>query len=637
MTNPIWLPKDGNTSNMAQFMSLVGMDNYPALYQWSINHPEQFWLKLVEYCQLIFQKKWDAVLTNANQMPGAKWFSGAELNFAENLLRHKNSDKTAIIFINENSERVELTFKQLTQQVAQVAKFLQSSGVGKGDRVAGYLPNRPETVVAMLATASLGATWSSCSLDFGFDGVFERFHQIEPKVLFVGDGHFYNGKNLSASATIKKLRDNLSSVKKIVMINNSNIGEKIPGVTDYSELLQQQAQLQFTPVPFDQPLYIMFSSGTTGAPKCIVHGVGGTLIQHAKELILHTDLCAQDTIFYYTTCGWMMWNWLVSSLMTGATVVLYDGAPMHPNADRLFDVIDAENISVFGTSAKYLTAIEKAGCTPLSTHQLKNLRTILSTGSPLVPQNYRYVADKIKHDVQLSSISGGTDIISCFALGNPVLPVFIGELQCRGLGMKVEVYDDNGQSVIDEKGELVCTAPFPAMPLYFWNDPDNSKYHHAYFEKFAGVWAHGDYAKITKNNGVIIYGRSDTVLNPGGVRVGTAEIYREVEKIDSVLEAIAVGQPYDDDVRIILFVVLKNNLQLDDQLKDKIRANIKHNVSPHHVPKKIIQVKEIPRTVSGKIVELAVRNVVMNQPVKNIDALANPEALENFKNIAELQ
>lgn len=637
MAEPYWLPKDVNQTCMFKFMQTVNSQSYSALYQWSIDHPEEFWGKLVEYCGLIFNKHWDSVLTDANKMPGAKWFSGAELNFAENLLRHKKDNKTAIIFVNENKERIELTFKQLKKQVAQVAKFLASAGVRKGDRVAGYLPNRPETVVAMLATVSLGAVWSSCSLDFGFDGVFERFHQIEPKVLFVADGHLYNGKNLSATDTIKKLRDNLTSVKKIVMVKNSNIEETINGLIDYSELLVTETQLTYTPVPFNHPLYIMFSSGTTGAPKCIVHGVGGTLVQHAKELILHTDLTEEDTFFYYTTCGWMMWNWLVSGLMTGATIVLYDGAPMRARTDKLLDLIESENITVFGTSAKYLTAIEKTRFYPVKTHQLKHLRSILSTGSPLVPQNYRYVSDKIKPGVQLSSISGGTDIISCFALGNPVLPIHIGELQCRGLGMKVEVYNDSGESVLDEKGELVCTAPFPSMPIYFWNDRDNSKYYSAYFEKFNGVWAHGDYAKITKNKGVVIYGRSDTVLNPGGVRVGTAEIYREVEKIDSVLEAIAIGQPFQGDVRIILFVILENNRQLDSALKAKIRSNIKHNVSPHHVPKKIVQVKDIPRTVSGKIAELAVLNVVMKQPVKNIDALANPEALEYFKNIQKLQ
>lgn len=647
MNTLIWQPSAESIarSQLTEFMAQVSKNHhqsfadYQALYTWSVTQPEAFWTELAAFTQVEFSTPWQQVLTHSDQMPGAQWFQGAKLNFARHLLRH-NTDKTALIFHNENGERTSLTYAELNTAVRRLAYCLQSMGVQTGDRVAGYLPNRPETIIAMLATTSLGAIWSSCSPDFGYHGVFDRLQQITPKVLFGCDGHFYNGKAHSALPTLSLLEQNLPSIEHLILVSNlspapdtANLKNSIP----FNELINNSQELEeFAELPFDHPVYILFSSGTTGAPKCITHGAGGTLVQHLKELILHTDLRASDTITYYTTCGWMMWNWLVSSLAVGATLVLYDGSPLYPTPARLFDLIDQEKISIFGTSAKFLSAIEKAGLAPRTSHQLNTLHTILSTGSPLAPKNYDFVYEQIKPDLRLSSISGGTDIISCFALGNPNLPVYRGELQCLGLGLAVAVFNDEGKAVIEEKGELVCTQPFPSMPIYFWNDQDGSQFHHAYFEKFPNVWAHGDYAEITEHGGLIIYGRSDTLLKPGGIRIGTAEIYREVERFSDVLESIAIGQPYQDDVRIVLFLKMRENCALSEQLINEIRQQIKTNVSPHHVPAKILSVIDIPRTISGKIVELAVQNVVLGKPVKNIDALANPEALEYFRNRPEL-
>lgn len=647
MTDPIWKPSAETIaqSQMTAFTSHVNKNcgqhfsDYQSLHQWSTTHPEEFWVELVKFTGVEFSTPWKHILINSDRMPGAKWFEGARLNFARHLLRHQ-SDKTALIFQNEKSERTTLTYAELNQHVRRLAYQLKKRGVKIGDRVAGYLPNRPETIIAMLATTSLGAIWSSCSPDFGYHGVYDRFQQITPKILFACDGQLYNGKQHSTLSNIIGLQENLPSLELIIIVPSLNTDPEINNIKNavlFEKLVKTSDEIDsFAELPFDHPLYILFSSGTTGVPKCITHGAGGTLLQHLKELILHTDLHEEDTITYYTTCGWMMWNWLVSSLAVGATLVLYDGSPLHPRPSRLFDLIDAEKISIFGTSAKFLTSVEKVGLQPRLSHSLTSLRTILSTGSPLVSSNYDFVYENIKPDVRLSSISGGTDIISCFALGNPNLPVYRGELQCLGLGLAVEIFDDNGHSVIDEKGELVCTKPFPAMPIYFWNDNDGQLFHHAYFEQFPNVWTHGDYAQITKRGGLIIYGRSDTLLKPNGIRIGTAEIYREVEQFPEIMESIAIGQPFKNDVRIILFVKMRENCPLTEDLIAKIRQTIKSQLSPHHVPAKILTVPDIPRTVSGKIVELAVQNMVAGKPVKNIDALANPEALDYFRDRVEL-
>lgn len=575
-------------------------------------------------------------------MPDAQWFPGATLNFAEHLLRRRDGHP-ALVAIGEDGSREQLSHAQLAAHVAGLQRALHNAGVGIGDRVAAFMPNTWQTVVGMLATASIGATWSSCSPDFGTQGVIDRFGQIEPKVLIAAAGYRYAGKRIDLTDKLNEILPQLPSLERLVIVPFSR-DEASP--TDYKsvalttlwqDFYQPGGAPQFTPVPFDQPLYILYSSGTTGVPKCIVHGVGGTLLQHVKELGLHTDLGPDDTLFYYTTCGWMMWNWLISGLALGATLVLYDGSPFHPEPARLIDLIDAEDISIFGTSAKFIAALEKAGVIPRESHKLSRLKAILSTGSPLAHESFEYIYRDVKRDLCLSSISGGTDIVSCFALGNPTLPVWRGELQCKGLGMDVQVWNDNGQAVTGEKGELVCARQFPSMPVGFWNDADGEKFHAAYFATFPGVWAHGDYAEETAHGGLVIHGRSDAVLNPGGVRIGTAEIYRQVEKVPQVLESIVIGQDWQGDVRVVLFVRLRDGVTLDDTLREEIRRVIRANTTPRHVPAKIIQVADIPRTLSGKIVELAVRNVVHGRPVKNTDALANPQALELYRSLAELR
>jgi len=639
--NPIiWQPSAERfeSSAMYRFMRSNDFDCYEDLYRWSISDISGFWQALCDFCGVEFGKSPDSVLEQVGDMTTAKWFSGAELNFAAHLLR-REGDRPAIVFRGENGARREISFDQLRQQVADTAAGLRQAGVVKGDRVAGFLPNCPEAIIAMLATSSIGAVWSSCSPDFGINGVVDRFGQIEPKVLICADGYFYNGKTIDCMESVAGISAKIDSIEKIVVVPfvGKDAGlSTVNNAVSWDEFGISDSKLQFESLPFDHPLYIMYSSGTTGVPKCIVHGAGGTLVQHLKELILHCDVGDTDRLFYFTTCGWMMWNWLVSGLAAGSTLILFDGSPFFDDGKVLWDMAEDERVTIFGTSAKYLAALEKAGVRPADEFKLDSLRTVLSTGSPLAPASFDFVYDAIGADLQLSSIAGGTDIISCFIAGNPMLPVRRGELQCLGLAMAVEIYDDQGRSLIGENGELVCTRAFPSMPVCFWNDPGNKKYHSAYFDRFDGVWAHGDYAEITPTGGAVIHGRSDAVLNPGGVRIGTSEIYRQVEKLDQVVESIAVGQEWDDDVRVVLFVVLRDGLVLDDGLRGDIRKIIRDNATPRHVPAKIVQVPEIPRTISGKIVELAVRSVVHGEPVKNTDALANPEALNNFRNLPEL-
>ncbi len=639
--NPIiWQPDAERLKKTAmyRFMKERSFDSYEALYQWSIDHRADFWQALCDFCDVRFSKSADEVLVQPGDMTTAKWFSGSELSFAEHVLRY-SGDRAAIIFRGENGDRRELSFDELRQAVAGIAQALRSADVVKGDRVAGYLPNCPEAIIAMLAATSIGAIWSSCSPDFGINGVVDRFGQIKPRVLFCADGYFYNGKRHDSLESVKGVLDVIDSIECTVVTPfvSGDFGiEGIRGAIRWQDFFIPDAKLDFSQVPFDHPLYIMYSSGTTGIPKCIVHGVGGTLLQHLKEHTIHLDIGPDDRLFYFTTCGWMMWNWLVTGLASGATLVLYDGSPFFDDGDVLWQLAEDEKVTVFGTGAKYISALEKAGVRPKDKFDLYDLRAVLSTGSPLAPESFDFVYDAIAEDIQLSSISGGTDIISCFAAGNPILPVRRGELQCLALGMAVEIYDEHGKSVINENGELVCTKAFPSMPVGFWNDPDNAKYHAAYFERFPGVWAHGDYAEITHGRGMLIHGRSDAVLNPGGVRIGTSEIYRQVEQLDEILESIAIGQDWDDDVRVVLFVVLRHGVELSDNLKQTIRKAIRDNTTPRHVPAKIIAVPEIPRTISGKIVELAVRSAVHGEEVKNTDALANPDALEHFRGLAEL-
>ncbi|MDZ7767578.1 MAG: acetoacetate--CoA ligase [Woeseiaceae bacterium] len=640
-SNPVlWRPdrKRIAATAMHDFMQQRRCTDYSALHRWSVTERAAFWETLADYFDVRFRAPFDEVLAQPGGMTTARFFPGSKLNYAEHLLRHETND-AAIIFRGENGVRRTLGHRKLRQEVAAVAGALRNAGVVEGDRVAAFMPNCPETIIAMLATSSIGAIWSSCSPDFGVNGVVDRFGQIEPKVLFCADGYFYNGKTFDSLAAVSGVLERIPGIRKTVVVPFLSDAPALPAGGRYchwTSFRDDQYELSFAPVPFDHPLFIMYSSGTTGTPKCIVHGHGGTLLQHLKEHVLHCDIGASDRVFYFTTCGWMMWNWLASVLATGASLILYDGAPFYEDGRILWRIADEERMTVFGTSARYLAAQEKAGIRPCDEFSLPALKSVLSTGSPLAPAGFDYVYDAIAADVQLSSIAGGTDIISCFAAGNPVLPVRRGELQCLALGMAVDVFDEEGESVRGEKGELVCTEAFPSMPVGFWNDPDDKRYHAAYFERFPGVWAHGDHAEITASGGMIIHGRSDAVLNPGGVRIGTAEIYRQVEKLDEVIESIAIGQQWDDDVRVVLFVVLRDGVQLDDDLRIKIRKVIRDNTTPRHVPAKIIDVPEIPRTISGKIVELAVRAVVHGEPVKNTDAMANPQALEHFRGIPAL-
>ena len=648
MSELLWQPTEERikNTNMYHFIEYVnarrGMNlaNYGELYGWSIDKSPVFWETLWAYSGVIHSRSYDQVVDDIKKMPGARWFEGAKLNFAENLLQYRD-DRIALSFKGETRPTVSITYSELYQQVARLAGSLRDMGIQPGDRVAGFMPNMIETVVAMLAATSVGAIWSSCSPDFGIKGVLDRFGQIEPRVLFTADGYFYNGKEFDSLNRIAEIIKDLPSIEKIVVVPYKDMEPDIGSMTNtvlFEDFLASEAEdLIFEHLPANHPLYILYSSGTTGVPKCIVHGAVGTLLQHTKELKLHSDVKREDTIFYFTTCGWMMWNWLVSSLALGARVFLYDGSPFYPDPSAMWQMAQDEKITIFGTSAKYLAALEKAGVKPKQSHDLTSIKAILSTGSPLSAESFEFVYRDIKNDLCLSSISGGTDIISCFALGNPMGPVYASELQCRGLGMKVEAYDEQGNPVTGHKGELVCTLSAPSMPIYFWNDPDNSKYSEAYFDVYPGVWLHGDYIEITEHGGVIIYGRSDATLNPGGVRIGTAEIYRQVESIPEIVDSLVVGQNWDDDVRIVLFVKLREDVELTDQLVDRIKTTIRQNCTPRHVPAKCIEVADIPYTISGKKVELAVQNVVHGREVKNKDALANPEALDNYQDLPELE
>jgi acetoacetyl-CoA synthetase len=652
MDKPLWTPSQGRIehANITSFARMAITDwelpinDYPAFYRWSIDKPQQFWQSVWKFAR-VKGERGQPVLVHANRMPGAKWFPEARLNFAENLLRRRDRSD-ALVFWGEDKVRRRMSHAELHALVSRLAQALRAAGVTAGDRVGGYLPNLPESIAAMLASASIGAIWSSCSPDFGVQGVLDRFGQIEPKVLFTADGYWYNGKQVSSLDKAADIVARLPSVQRVVVIpylsEAPDLGA-VRGATLLEDFVaaHEAGDLAFERLPFDHPLYILYSSGTTGVPKCIVHGAGGTLLKHLSEHLLHADVKAGDRVFYFTTLGWMMWNWLASGLAAGATLLLYDGSPFLDNGRILFDFADAEGMTHFGTSAKFIDAINKAGLAPARTHKLERLRAILSTGSPLVAEGFDYVYGSVKKDVCLSSISGGTDIVGCFVIGNPILPVWRGEIQCRALGMAVEVFDEAGKPIRRGKGELVCVKPFPSMPVGFWNDPGGSKYRAAYFEKYPNIWTHGDWSEITAHDGMVIYGRSDATLNPGGVRIGTAEIYRQVELLPEVVESLVIGQNWPpgemSDVRVVLFVKLRDGLALDDALVERIKGQIRRNTTPRHVPAKIVQVPEIPRTKSGKIVELAVRNAVHGQPVKNVEALANPEALAHFRHRPELE
>ncbi|MBS3779580.1 MAG: acetoacetate--CoA ligase [Desulfovermiculus sp.] len=648
MTKKLWEPAPDRIkqTQMYKFMTKVNHEfghsfsSYPELYDWSVQNIPEFWATLWDFLDIQATQPYTQVIDNVTKMPGAKWFSGAKLNFAQNLLRYRD-DQTAIIFQSEGSDPVYMSYAQLYQRVAQLAQALKDLGVQPEDRVVGFMPNMPETVIAMLAATSLGAIWSSCSPDFGIKGVLDRFGQIQPKVLVTADGYVFKGKEMDRLERVAGIMQELPSVQKVVVVpflqDEPDISS-IPNSVLYQNFIDPQAtDIQFTQLPFDHPLYIMYSSGTTGLPKCMVQGAGGVLLQHMKEHVLHTDITREDVLFYFTTCGWMMWNWLVSGLASGCTIVLYDGQPFSPDPGVLWKMAQDTRMTAFGTSAGYLTALEKTGLRPGDDYDLSPLRVLMSTGSPLPMEGFDFVYQAIKSDLQLASISGGTDLNGCFFLGNPMGPVYAGELQCRGLGMKVEAYDPEGNPVYNEKGELVCTAPFPSMPLYFWDDPDGNKYHDAYFDIYPGVWRHGDFIEINDRGGVIIYGRSDATLNPGGVRIGTAEIYRQVEQLEEIADSVVVGQPWNNDVRVVLFVKLKPGYELTEDLKKRIRTTLKENASPRHVPAKIIEVPDVPYTLNMKKVEVAVRKAILNEPIKNKDALSNPEVLDFYANTPELQ
>jgi len=647
MTNKVmWTPSQNqlDRAQMTHFRLGVNtkyglsLNTYEDLYQWSLDQAPEFWSEVWHFGDIIAHAPATEVVDDLTKMPGAKWFAGSRLNYAENLLRFRD-EQVAIHFRGEDQVERSLTYSQLYSLVARTAQAMRAAGVTQGDRVAGFIPNLPEAIIAMLAASSLGAIWSSSSPDFGIKGVLDRFSQIEPKIIFAADGYFYAGKRFDSLDKLKSILDELPSVEKVVIISYTQTPEisDLPNSIHWNDFIENNAtEVSFTQLPFDHPLYIMYSSGTTGLPKSMAHSAGGTLIQHLKELILHCDLKRDDTIFYFTTCGWMMWNWLVGSLAVGATMVLYDGNPFHPGPEGLWKMAEELDISVFGTSAKYLDALESAGCKPGKDFSLPALRAVLSTGSPLSEESFDFVYRDIKQDVLLASISGGTDIVSCFVLGNPTLPVYHGELQCRGLGMKVEAFNEFGQGVLNENGELVCTQAFPSMPVFFWNDPDGQKYHSAYFADYPGIWRHGDFIEINDRGGVRIYGRSDATLNPGGVRIGTAEIYAVVETLHEIADSLVVGQAWQDDERVILFVKLPEGGILDEALVKKLKTTIRQNCSPRHVPALILETADIPYTINGKKVEIAVKKIIGGKSVQNQSALANPESLELYKNLEAL-
>jgi acetoacetyl-CoA synthetase len=648
MAKLLWKPTEEQIkqSNMYRFMQSINetyqqdFKEYAPLYDWSIENISDFWAAFWDFADIIHSKGYDQVIDDAKKMPGARWFPGAELNFAENLLRYRD-DRVALIFKGEGQPSIRQTYAQLYDEVARVAKSLKDLGIQAGDRVVGFMPNMPESMIAMLAATSMGATWSSCSPDFGIKGVLDRFGQIKPRVLFTANGYFFKGRKLDSLERISSILKELPSIEKVVVVPYTEQKADISALSNavhYQDFRSSESglEIEFKQLPFDHPLYIMYSSGTTGLPKCMVQSAGGILMHHLKELLLHTDLKRKDTIFYFTTCGWMMWNWLTSSLAVGASLVLYDGNPFHPHPGALWEMAQDEKITIFGTSAGYIAALQDAEVKPGKTYDLKPLRAVLSTGSPLSIEGFEFIYAEVKKDLQLASISGGTDLNGCFALGNPMGPVYAGELQCRGLAMDVRAFDELGNELIDQQGELVCCRPFPSMPIYFWDDPDGSKYHNAYFDVFPNIWRHGDFVTVTRRGGVVMHGRSDATLNPGGVRIGTAEIYRQLEQMAEIADSVVVGQDWKNDVRVILFVKLAEGVKLTAELKDKIKQTIRSNASPRHVPAKIISVPDIPYTLNMKKVELAVKKVIQGQAVLNKDALSNPQALDYYANIKEL-
>ncbi len=645
MSEILWQPDEGQVAEAAvtafrrevEARWPVSLPDYPALHRWSVAHRDRFWLTLWDFCGVVAERRGDTVLVDGDAMPGARWFPQARLNYAENLLLRRD-DSDALVFRSENAAHRRVSWRALYDTVSRTAQALRADGVGPGDRVAGYLPNMPETMVAMLAASSLGAVWSSCSPDFGVRGVLDRFGQIAPKVLIGCDGYRYNGKRHDTRDRLAQIAAALPTVSGVVMASFDEPAPAPAGMTAWDDWLApfEAREIEFAQLAFDHPLMILFSSGTTGVPKCIVHGAGGTLLKHLCEHRLHGGIRPGDRLFFFTTCGWMMWNWLIGGLASEATLLLYDGSPFHPSGNVLFDYADAEGMTHFGTSAGFIEALDKAGLRPLESHRLSELRGLFSTGSPLAPASFDYVYDAVKRDICLSSISGGTDIVGCFALGNPALPVRRGELQCLALGMATEVWNDAGASVTGEKGELVCTKPFPSMPVGFWNDPDGARYRAAYFERFPGVWRHGDFAETTESGGMIIHGRSDATLNPGGVRIGTAEIYRQVERLPEVVESLVIGQEWRGGVRVVLFVVLRAGSTLDAALTARIRAQLRTHASPRHVPAKVVQVAAVPRTRSGKLVELAVREVVHGRTAANSDSLADPSVLDLYRDLPAL-
>ncbi len=649
MSKLLWKPTEEQiqSSNMYRFMNFINekynqeFDDYAPLYKWSIDNIPDFWSAMWEFADIIVSKPYTAVIDDVSKMPGAKWFDGARLNFAENLLRYRD-DRVALIFKGEGQPATRMTYAELYEEVARVARALKGCGVAAGDRVVGFVPNMPAAIIAMLAATSLGATWSSCSPDFGIKGVLDRFGQIKPKVLFTANGYFFKGKKLDSLDRIGNIIKELPSIEKVVVVPYTEQEpdiSAIPNAVHYESFKSSEPDLdiEFEQLPFDHPLYIMYSSGTTGLPKCMVQSAGGILIHHLKELMLHTNLSREDTIFYFSTCGWMMWNWLTSSLAVGASLVLFDGNPFHPHPGALWEMAQDEKITVFGTSAGYIAALINADVKPRETYDLTPLRAVLSTGSPLSIEGFEYIYNEVKADLQLASISGGTDLNGCFALGNPMGPVYAGELQCRGLAMDVRAFDAEAKEIVNQEGELVCCKPFPSMPIYFWEDPDGTKYHKAYFDVYPNIWRHGDYVTVTDRGGVVMLGRSDATLNPGGVRIGTAEIYRQVEQMDDIDDSVVIGQNWNNDVRVVLFVKLAEGVELTDELKNKIKQTIRTNASPRHVPAKIVSVPAVPYTLNMKKVELAVKKVVEGRPVLNKDALSNPEALDYYADIAELQ
>jgi acetoacetyl-CoA synthetase len=649
MSKLLWQPSEAQIkqTNIYRFMTVVNQKydqdfkDYASLYQWSIDNIADFWATLWEFADIVASQPYDQVIDDVSKMPGARWFSGTRLNFAENLLRYRD-DRVALIFKGEGQPSLKITYAQLYDEVARLARSLRQAGVQSGDRVVGFMPNMPAATTAMLAAASIGATWSSCSPDFGIKGVLDRFGQIKPKVLFTANGYSFKGKNIDSIARIADVLKQLPSIEKVVVVAYTDPRadiSAIPNAVHYDDFRSSEADLaiEFEQLPFDHPLYIMYSSGTTGLPKCMVQSAGGILIHHLKELMLHTDLKREDRIFYFTTCGWMMWNWLTSSLAVGATLVLFDGNPFHPHPAALWEMAQEEKVTIFGTSAGYIAALINAGVKPAQDYDLSSLRAVLSTGSPLPAESFEFIYAEVKKDLQLASIGGGTDLNGCFALGNPMGPVYAGELQCRGLAMDVRAFDETARELINEEGELVCCKPFPSMPIYFWDDPDGSKYHSAYFDVYPNIWRHGDFVTVTDRGGVVMLGRSDATLNPGGVRIGTAEIYRQVEQMDEIDDSVVIGQNWNNDIRVILFVQLAAGQELTDELKNKIKQTIRTNASPRHVPAKILSVPAIPYTLNMKKVELAVKKIVQGQPVLNKDALSNPEALDYYADMKELQ